>query len=93
MEATSRSLVNAIVLIRYTNGRWAKKNYFGFPTDAFFDLLDEMISSDFTEYVISVYYSENGSFERAVLEKGGWKEFKTIDELKTWLKERGNNGV
>jgi len=89
METTHSSLINAFVLLKYNNGSWAKKSYFGFPATAFFDTLDEMVSSSFTEYVVVVYCNRDGSFERAVLEKGGWREFNTKQELLAWLKEMG----
>ena len=82
-------MVNALVLVKYTDGSWAKKNYFGFPVKAFFDIIDEMVSSDFTEYVVSVYYDSQGHFEKAVIEKGGWREFRSVDELNEWIKANG----
>lgn len=82
-------VVNAIVLIKYCNGKWSKKNYFGFPTAQFYDLLSEIVSSDFTEIVVSVYYTPDGHFERAVIEKGGSGIFETVEQLKKWLNAQG----
>lgn len=89
METTHSSLINALIILKYSSGHWTTKNYFGFPIPAFYDTLDEMISSDFTEFVVVVYKDDQGKFERAVVEKGGWREFNTKQELLAWLKEMG----
>ena len=78
--------VYARVLLKYTDGRWRTKNYWGFPEKAFYETVKEMCQSDFTEYVIVIYYDEHGRFIRAVGEKGTYRIFESQEELKRFVK-------
>lgn len=95
MMEQNELLVNAYVILRYSDKHWNLKNYLGFPAKAFYQLLDEMIASDFTDYVISVYFASGRRFEKAVVEKGDSikKELTNRTELRDWLLEKGGKEV
>jgi len=86
---SQETLVNAYVIIKYSDGHWGVKNYWGFPVKAFLLTIDEMVKSSFTEYVISVYFQNRRKFEKAVIEKGERKELYSILELRDWLLTHG----